>query len=282
MRKIIDFLIKNIHSLTFSLLLLLSLTQIINKNYYHNRKFQLCMHVDMICIRKFNFFSNSFVNLINEEKQSIVEYFELKKINEKLVSENNLLRNNYSKNKKIDSVKSVNNYLFTSAKIISNNIKFSKNFITINKGENDNIEIDDGVISNNGVIGIINNTSEKFSTLISILNTDLIINARIKSTNHFGSLSWDANDYELLNLLDIPKSAKIKINDTIETGGMSSIFPKNIPIGTIQSFNLPTGLNYYEITVKLFEDIGSIQNVYVVKNNFKDEIKKLENNNEQY
>jgi len=268
MRKIIDFIIKNIHSLTFSLLLLFSITQIVNKNYYHNSKF--------------NFFFNSLVNLINEEKQSIVEYFELKKINENLVSENNLLRNKYSSNTKIDSVKSVNNYLFTSAKIISNNIKFSKNFITINKGANDNIEIDDGVISNNGVIGIINNTSEKFSTLISILNTDLIINARIKSTNHFGSLSWDANDYELLNLLDIPKSARIKINDTIETGGMSSIFPKNIPIGTIHSFNLPNGLNYYEITVKLFEDIGSIQNVYVVKNNFKNEIKQLENNNEQY
>lgn len=268
MRKIIDFLIKNIHSLTFTLLLLFSLAQVIDKNYYQSSKF--------------NFYSNSLVNLINEEKQSLVEYLNLKKINKILISENNILRNNYSTNTKIDSIKPTNNYLYTSAKIISNNIKFSKNFITINKGANDNIEIDDGVISSNGVIGIINNTSEKFSTIISILNTDLIINAKIKSTNHFGSLNWDANDYEILNLLDIPKSAKIKINDTIETGGMSSVFPKNIPIGIIQSFNLPTGLNYYEITVKLFEDIGSIQNVYVVKNNFKDEIKKLENNNEQY
>ena len=108
MRKIIDFLIKNIHSLTFSLLFLLSITQIVNKNYYHNSKF--------------NFFSNSLVNFINVEKQSVVEYFELKKINKNLVYENNLLKNNYSENTKIDSVKSVNNYLFTSAKIISNNI----------------------------------------------------------------------------------------------------------------------------------------------------------------
>ena len=61
---------------------------------------------------------------------------------------------------------------------------------------------------------------------------------------------------------------------------MSSIFPENIPIGIIRSFNLPTGSNYYDITIKLFEDIGSIKNVYVVKNNFKDEIKKLERNNE--
>ena len=56
MRKIIDFLIKNIHSLTFAFLLLLSITQIIDKNYYHSSKF--------------NFFSNSLVNIINEEKIS--------------------------------------------------------------------------------------------------------------------------------------------------------------------------------------------------------------------
>ena len=61
---------------------------------------------------------------------------------------------------------------------------------------------------------------------------------------------------------------------------MSSIFPENIPIGKIDSFTLPIGTNYYEINVKLFEDIGSIQNVYVVKNNYKNEIKNLENRNE--
>ena len=77
----------------------------------------------------------------------------------------------------------------------------------------------------------------------------------------------DSIAYGIDNML--PHEIPIKLNDTIETGGMSSIFPKNIPIGTIKSFNLPTGLNYYEITVKLFEDIGSIQNVYVVKYNFK-------------
>ena len=266
MRKIIDFLIKKIHSLTFTFLILFSAVQIIDKNYYHNSKF--------------NFFSNSLINIILEKKQLFTEYFELKSINERLIDENNFLRNNYSPNIDLDSIKTINNYSFNTAKIISNSIKFSKNFITINKGFNDNIEIDDGIITNNGVIGIVNNTSPKFATIISILNTDLIINARINRTNHFGSLRWDANNPRILTLYDVPKNAKIKINDTIETGGMSSIFPENIPIGKIDSFTLPIGSNYYEISVKLFEDIGSIQNVYVVKNNYKNEIKNLENPNE--
>jgi len=268
MRKIIDFLINNVHSLIFTFLLLFSIIQIIDKNYYHNSKF--------------NFYSNSLVNSIKKQKQTLIEYFDLKKINESLISENNFLRNNYYQNDKIDSLKSMDNYFYTSAKVISNSIKFSKNFITINKGNENNIEIDDGVISSNGVIGIINNTSENFSTMISILNTDLIINAKISRTNHFGSLRWDANDSDILTLFDIPKSANIKINDTIKTGGMSAIFPENITIGKIESYILPVGSNYFEIKIKLFEEIGSIQNVYVVKNNFKDEIKKLENSNEQY
>ena len=74
MRRIIDFLIKNIHSLTFTFLLSFSLIQIIDKNFYHNSKF--------------NFYSNSLVNTINDFKQSFTEYFGLKIINENLILEN--------------------------------------------------------------------------------------------------------------------------------------------------------------------------------------------------
>ena len=268
MRRIIDFLIKNIHSITFTFLLSFSFVQIIDKNYYHNSKF--------------NFYSNSLVNTINDFKQSFTEYFELKRINEKLIIENSFLKNNSIKTTENDSIFNNGNYSYKPAKIISNSIKFSKNFITINKGRNQKINIDDGVISNMGVIGIINNTSNKFSTIISILNTDLIINAKIKNTNHFGSLSWDANNFQTINLDDVPKSALIKNGDTIQTGGMSSIFPENIPIGEIIDYSIPDASNYYKIKVKLFEDMGSVKNVYVIQNNFKQEIKDLEKNNEKY
>ncbi len=266
MRKIVDFFIKNTDSLTFTFLLLFSLIQIIDKNYFHNSKF--------------NFFTNSFVNTIKENKLELIEYFELKKTNQSLINENSFLRNNTNLYLKDSFNFSQKNYLYTPAKIISNSIKFSKNFITINKGTDHNIKVDDGVISNNGIIGVVNNTSPKFSTLISILNTDLNINTKVKNTNHFGSLNWDADSYEFINLYDIPKNANIKIGDTIISGGMSSIFPENVPIGFIKSYNLPSGNNYYDIKVKLFEDIASLKNIYVVKNNFKYEIKNLERNNE--
>ena len=82
MRRIIDFLIKNIHSLTFTFLLSFSFIQIIDKNFYHNSKF--------------NFYSNSMINSINGLKQNFSEYFELKIINENLIIENTLLKNKWN------------------------------------------------------------------------------------------------------------------------------------------------------------------------------------------
>ena len=83
-----------------------------------------------------------------------------------------------------------------------------------------------------------------------------------------------------MELEDIPKSANISIGDTIISGGMSSIFPRNVPIGFISDFKLPESTNYYVISVKLFEDFGSLRNVYVVKNDFRGEFNDLKNLNE--
>ena len=206
--------------------------------------------------------------------------FDLVETNQKLVIENSYLKNNYNYNYVNDSIIFNKNYSYTPSKVISNSIKFSKNFITIDKGSFHNVEIDDGIITSKGVIGVINNVSNRFATGISILNSQLKINAVVKKSEHFGSLYWNAKNHQIMELEDIPKSANISVGDTIISGGMSSIFPRNIPIGVIYKFELPKSTNYYEISIKLFEDFGSLRNVYVVKNDFKKEFNDLKNLNE--
>ena len=266
MRNFVDFIIKNINSIIFLILISISLSQIFSRNYYHGSKI--------------NLFSNSLLNSINEIKTELFEYFDLVKINQKLVIENSFLKNNYNNEYDYDSIITENNYRYIPSKVISNSIKFSKNFITIDKGSFHNIEIDDGIITNRGVVGVINNVSDRFATGISILNSQLKINAVLKKSQHFGSLYWTVINHQIMELEDIPKSANISIGDTIISGGMSSIFPRNIPIGVISDFKLPESTNYYEISVKLFEDFGSLRNVYVVKNDFKVEFNDLKNLNE--
>lgn len=266
MRNFVDFIIKNINSIIFLILISISTTQIFSRNYYQ--------------ASKFNLFSSSVVNSIKEIKTEIFEYFDLVKTNQKLVIENSYLKNNYNYNYVNDSIIFNKNYSYTPSKVISNSIKFSKNFITIDKGSFHNVEIDDGIITSKGVIGVINNVSNRFATGISILNSQLKINAVLKKSEHFGSLYWNGKNHQIMELEDIPKSANISVGDTIISGGMSSIFPRNIPIGVIYKFELPESTNYYEISIKLFEDFGSLRNVYVVKNDFKQEFNDLKNLNE--
>ena len=160
------------------------------------------------------------------------------KQNQKLVIENSYLKNNYDYNYENDSIIFNKNYSYIHPKVISNSIKFSKNFITIDKGNFHNVEIEDGIITSQGVIGVINNVSNRFATGISILNSQLKIKVVLKKSEHFGSLYWNGKNHQIMELEDIPKSANISVGDTIISGGMSSIFPRNIPIGVIHKFRV--------------------------------------------
>ena len=135
-----------------------------------------------------------------------------------------------------------------------------------------------GVITTNGILGIVENTSSNFSTVQSVLNTKSNINAKIKNTNYFGSLIWDAKEYNVVQLIDIPRLVPLVVGDTIVTGAMSSIFPENIPIGTIKKYDLNTSKSFYNIDVQLFNDMANVKNVYFVKNKNRIEIIELEAN----
>jgi rod shape-determining protein MreC len=112
---------------------------------------------------------------------------------------------------------------------------------------------------------------------MSILNLNSKINAKIKNSFHFGSLEWNGEDPSKINLNDVPKIAKIKIGDSIVSGGMSSIFPENLPIGVVSKIDLKNSENYYGIDVLLNNDMTSIKNVYIINNPDKKEIDNLKN-----
>ena len=168
------------------------------------------------------------------------------------------------------------NYAVTQGKVIKNSYSDQRNYITINKGSNDSIKQDMGVITGKGILGIVENTSRNFATVQSILNEKSNINAKIKNSNHFGSLVWDTKNYNIVQLIDIPRLVPLTIGDTIVTGAMSSIFPENIPIGTIKKFDLDRSKSFYAIDVTLFNDMTNIKNVYIIQNLNRPEILELE------
>ncbi|MEP3838578.1 MAG: rod shape-determining protein MreC [Algibacter sp.] len=270
MQQIINFIIRNKNFLLFLLLFGISLLFTIQSHSYHKSKF----------INSANFLTGGVYNSAN----NISGYLNLKVQNELLSDENKRLRKlllNVSTNPDsifIDSLTFKEDYRFYSATIIKNSYSLNNNVLTINKGKNDSIQQDFGVISSKGIVGIIDKTSANYATVISILNSTSSISAQLKKTNHLGSLIWDGKDSQFAQLIDIPKIAKVKTGDTIITSGQSSIFPKGVPVGTIENFKLDQAENYYEINVHLFNDMTSIEHVYIIENVNKEEISNLLSN----
>ena len=89
---------------------------------------------------------------------------------------------------------------------------------------------------------------------------------KLKKTNHFGTLSWDSKSAGIVQLNDIQDLVKLTIGDSVTTSGFSSIFPANIPVGTISSYRLNDTKDLYVIDVKLFNDMTNLEHVYIIKN----------------
>jgi rod shape-determining protein MreC len=92
---------------------------------------------------------------------------------------------------------------------------------------------------------------------------------------HFGTMHWDGNDPNILQLIDLPIRANLKQGDTIVTGGMSTIFPEGLPVGTISSFDIENNA-YKDVNINLFNDMTAVGPVYIIMNFDKEEILELE------
>jgi len=268
MQQILFFLIRNKNFLLFAFLFFISFALTIQSHSFHKNKF----------IKSANFFSGSVYSIKND----ITSYFNLREENNLLVEENARLRkqlgsdNILSKTESIDSSTLHSKFNYVTAKVINNSYSKSKNILTINKGSQKDIAIDMGVISSNGLVGIIKNTSNNYATVQSILNTNSQINAKLIKSNHFGTLVWNTNNPNIVQLIDIPRLAPIAVGDTIITGGKSTIFPEGVLVGSINDFLLNEDDNSYTLNVKLFNDMTSLKNVYIIKNIDADEITILE------
>ena len=268
MQQIINFILRNKVFLLYLLLLFFSLFLTIQFHSYHKSKF----------IHSANFVSGSIYN----SAHGISRYFNLKKNNSLLVQENRRLReilfnsSNRVPETKIDSAFNLSKYRFRSAEVIKNSYSSTNNYLLLDKGKKDSIKQDFGVISSNGLIGIVDKASNSYSSVISILNTNSRINAQLKKTNHFGTLTWNTESPEYVQLIDVPKTAPIQEGDTIITGGRSVIFPKGILIGSVSSFKLDPTKDFFEIQVKLFNDMTNIGHVHIIENLDAGEILKLE------
>jgi rod shape-determining protein MreC len=210
---------------------------------------------------------------------SLTQYFSLDAVNRQLVEENNRLRNDLEllHSGADTTVKSIiydQQYSYIQAEIIDNSINKQRNYIMLNAGSNNGVKKDMGVITDQGVVGIVTEVSKRYSLVKSILNTEWKFNVRLRSAGDFGPMQWDGLNYRKSILSDIPQHSNVVKGDTVETSGYSRVFPQGIPVGVVDTAVIRRG-NFHEIKVNLFIDLKKVQYVNIVNSIHKHELDSL-------
>ncbi len=228
--------------------------------------------------------SNTISAKIYETEANAKEYLLLKEENERLAKMNTFLLNKiklgyaaiplkvYKKNDTLYKQE----YEFLNGKVINSSVNKRNNYLTLNVGSAQGIDHDMAVITSDGIIGIVKNVSENFSSAMSILHKDVRVNCQLKKDGTYGPLIWDGSDYRFSNLTDIPTHAKIKKGDTVITSSLSGIFPEGLLVGFVDSYEQKPNESFYTVKVRLSADFKKVNHVSIIKYNYKTERDSLE------
>ena len=219
--------------------------------------------------------------------QKVRGYFSLAGQNEELALENHRLREmirEYEDAAKaadisLQSVARDDGFVYTPAQIIKSGTNSQHNYLILDKGSEDGIVQNSGIISSKGVIGIVDAVSRHYSYAISFLNTEVNISSRLGGTGAVGPLAWDGKNTDGAILKEIPLQYRYPPGDTVYTSGYSVIFPPDIPLGTAGDASIINGATN-EITVNLFQDYTALKFVTIVRNTRAAEIEALEQTRE--
>ena len=265
MEKLGQFIKKYSHVLVFIILEIIAILFIVQNSFYQRSRLVK--------------WGNGVAGTWNAVVSSVSGYFDLKAENEHLAAENAQLRAQLASSyiSYSDSVFQVNDtvyrqrYTYTEAQVIKNSYNLPKNYLMINKGSAQGVEVDMAVISPQGIVGVVVNTTRNFSTILPVLHTDSRNSVKLKRTNSAGSLIWEGGDYRYATVVDIPTTHKLLKNDTIVTSGLANDFPEGIAVGYIEDFENMNGSGFYKIRIRLATDFNKLNHVYIVDNHFKKE-----------
>jgi rod shape-determining protein MreC len=235
--------------------------------------------------------ANEMSGWMNSKYANIDQYFHLKQESDRIHHVNdsliNLVKTNFlnpdtatqfvQDTIPYDTLGHRRRYLWRDAEVVSNSVNSERNYIQINRGSKQGIRDNMAVLNSDlSLVGIVVNTSDNFSQVMSLLHVKNNVNAIMKRSGNAGTISWDGKSPLYLTMTGIPKSDSIARGDTVLTGTYSLSFPPLRMIGRVASIVKDNSSSFYILQIRTAANFQNLQHVFVVENLQADEQEKLD------
>ncbi len=260
----------------FQVFLIFSLLQVIALSIYMNFS-------DFARIQALTTISSVNASMM-EMRHAVTKHFNLDDNNKKLAKENAWLReqlktSNYQIKRNrlfIEDTAFDRVFDYIPANVIQSTFDKRNNYMTIDVGRIHGIQKNDGVMSSEGIVGIVHTVGERYSLVTTILSKDINIDVMLENNGAFGLLKWDQNSPKFVQVSGINSDVWIKKWSKVVTRGGSGIFPKGIPVGKVYFRKKMESKPLWEIQVAVACDFRRVQQVYVVRNLHKNQIQAMQ------
>lgn len=253
--------------------------------------------LSMILLFRFNSFqgsvwfsaANSMVTGVNGAYTNVIGFFNLQQVNRQLTDQNIALQreteilrqalNSATKDTTMTEKlmrEKLNGYAMVPATVVSNSSERTNNYLVIDRGETDGIRPEMGVVGGGGVVGIVYLTGPHHSLVIPVTNRKSSISCRVRGQNYFGYLQWDGASMLSAYVDDVPRYARVKVGQAIETSGYSAVFPPGIFVGRVSKISNSADGQSYRLDVTLGTNFANLRDVSVVTTPYKAEIDTLQ------
>lgn len=157
-------------------------------------------------------------------------------------------------------------YKMQSALVIGRDSLSNFGSFTVNKGSISKIEVNDPVITSQGLVGIVSHVGPTYSIVKTVLDPEInigVYNSRTQETGVVsGAAELSSDGKTKLRLL--PRDTKLLSGDIIETSGIGGLFPQGLLIGTIDVIRAEnSGVSMYA-EIKPISDISEVSNVMIL------------------
>lgn len=204
---------------------------------------------------------SDFINISNVKEENNF----LRKQNTELMLQVNKLREYGIINeelKKLLAFKDTSKYDLIFSKVLSKSLSITQGTFTIDVGLKKNIKPGMAVVDANGLIGIIYSSSDEFSIVRTLKNTNLKLTVKDERSRVQGILKWNGNELVITNL---PKTSDIKPGDRIIISELSTLINLPLPVGIVTKIINPEKGIFNDVVIKPFTDLVKVENVFVIK-----------------